>query len=331
MASNVTPIRPRYRPSNDTEGARFMGSFCDYCENDRAFREDPDRGKSCDILARILHYDLKDPEYPFEWTYDDDGQPTCTALQKELTRDKPMLCPPSPAAPTLSTCFRRMQMSSPIQMVRALLEGRKTQARVVMKPQPGNDIDNLGDGKNIVSEGNCITCPFSVGELIWLREQLRCTYSNGVWYAADETNDEIERTNYLSDPRAEELADHYGNRLLDNEVRRIPSICMPRWASRLTLKITDARAEGLQDISEDDAVAEGLRVVKEDDAILWYSGLATEDWGGWSELWQPDDPVAAYRDLWESINGNWDENPWVWVLEFEVIQANVDHVLGQAA
>ena len=77
---------------------------------------------------------------------------------------------------------------------------------------------------------------------------------------------------------------------------------MPRWASRITLEITGVRVERLQEISEADAISEG--------AVQW---------------WQESDrkPVHGlarncFRLLWESINGpgSWDENPWVWVIEF---------------
>ena len=207
---------------------------------------------------------------------------------------------------------------------RRIVNARKSAEGLVLSPGIGYDIASEHQ-ESLAIQGYELTkhddglftvippCPYSQpGDLLWVRESFRNARSGAPIYRAD---------------KAKSMGmDEYSDRH-----KWKSSIYMPRWASRLTLRITDVRVERVQDISEDDAVAEGLRVVKEDDAILWYSGLATEDWGGWSELWQPDDPVAAYRDLWESINGNWDENPWVWVLEFEVIQANVDHVLGQAA
>ncbi len=93
---------------------------------------------------------------------------------------------------------------------------------------------------------------------------------------------------------------------------------MPRWASRITLEITNIRVERLNDISEEDARAEGLK----------YHSLYNE-WGGveahpasrpncpqwrWYEK-----PSEAFKYLWESINGpeSWQENPWVWVIEFK--------------
>ena len=96
-----------------------------------------------------------------------------------------------------------------------------------------------------------------------------------------------------------------------------PSIHMPRWASRLTLRITDVRVQRLQEISEADAIAEGAPDYEEGvDAPPPDEGMA------WSYK-------ASFMRLWESINGldSWAENSWVWCVSFEVIKANVDEVL----
>jgi hypothetical protein len=79
---------------------------------------------------------------------------------------------------------------------------------------------------------------------------------------------------------------------------------MPRWASRITLEITDVRVERLQDISEEDAIAEGVK---------WFSSGAVECPG------MPETPVDAYRSLWEKISGSgsWEKNPWVWCISFK--------------
>lgn len=73
----------KYRPSNGSEGSSFISHWCDRCERDRAFREG--RGDSCSIVANTLVYNVGDPEYPEEWTWDKDGVPICTAfvLDKE--------------------------------------------------------------------------------------------------------------------------------------------------------------------------------------------------------------------------------------------------------
>jgi hypothetical protein len=109
-----------------------------------------------------------------------------------------------------------------------------------------------------------------------------------------------------------------------------PSIHMPRRASRLTLTITDVRVERLQDISEDDAQAEGLVPWSKDGNLTKYGvadpdGMPGSDYPGtwpWRE-WRIS-PVDAYQRLWESINGagSWDANPWVWVVSFTSASAD---------
>jgi hypothetical protein len=113
----------------------------------------------------------------------------------------------------------------------------------------------------------------------------------------------------------------------DGESKWKPSIHMPRCASRLTLKVTDVRIEKVQDITESQAISEGVR----------YHSLYQE-WGG-VEI-HPDshhnatryrwyeNPKDAYKYLWGSIYGNWDCNPYVWVVEFEVIHKNINDVIA---
>lgn len=101
-----------------------------------------------------------------------------------------------------------------------------------------------------------------------------------------------------------------------------PSIFMPRWASRITLEITDVRVERLKDISDGDAMAEGIytELTKEDTAHgdMW---IGTRINGSKCVL-MPGVPQLHYSDLWESINGagSWNANPWVWVVEFKRIE-----------
>ena len=99
-----------------------------------------------------------------------------------------------------------------------------------------------------------------------------------------------------------------------------PSIHMPRWASRLTLELTDVRVERLQDISEQDAVAEGIE----------RCAIGGRAWRIYSKSALPNEgypnPRDSYESLWQSINSrsSWDANPWVWVLAFNVHHGNVD-------
>lgn len=69
----------KYRPSNGTEGMAFTDHFCDRCINQHP---DPDHPKQCMILCRSMCYGVDDPQYPSEWTYGDNGRPTCTSWKK---------------------------------------------------------------------------------------------------------------------------------------------------------------------------------------------------------------------------------------------------------
>lgn len=72
-------MKRKYQPSNGTEGMWFTEKFCDQCLHQDP---NPEGDKHCDIFCRSFVYSVKDPEYPSEWTYDDEGNPTCTNWQK---------------------------------------------------------------------------------------------------------------------------------------------------------------------------------------------------------------------------------------------------------
>ncbi|WP_417834708.1 hypothetical protein [Thalassospira xiamenensis] len=103
----------------------------------------------------------------------------------------------------------------------------------------------------------------------------------------------------------------------ESAMKWTPSIHMPRWASRLTLEITDIRIERLQDISEADARAEGILICE------WEK----DDGDG------PDSLTQCFSWLWESLNGpdSWAANPWVWVVEFRPHLINVDQFIEARA
>jgi hypothetical protein len=202
-------------------------------------------------------------------------------------------------------------------MVRALLNGTKTQTRRVVKFTGPWEVSDLGatGGEWPMredSDGDWYDahCPYGIpGDRLWVRETW------GLWDTLPCQGPEGAQVFYRAtdDKRID----------LRHQLWR-PSIHMPRWASRLTLTITDVRVERLQKISEADAQAEGLVPWSKDGKLTKYGvadpdGMPGSDYPGtcpWRE-WRIS-PVDAYQRLWESINGvgSWDANPWVWVVSF---------------
>jgi hypothetical protein len=78
----------KYRPSTGSEGVWFIGRWCGDCKHDEAFWEDPCSENSCPIVAATFCYEVDDPQYPAEWTYDANGNPICTAFERIGTPDK---------------------------------------------------------------------------------------------------------------------------------------------------------------------------------------------------------------------------------------------------
>ncbi len=213
-------------------------------------------------------------------------------------------------------------------MVRALLEGRKTQTRRIIKPQPPIACDRsivmpasaevafTHDTTMLVYPGNgdWIRCPYGQpGERLWVRETF---YHGDAWYpdrpGLEWKNCHRGELCTWVDYRATYKPDRGEER----DFPWTPSIFMPRWASRITLEIESVRVDRLQEISGDDAITEGVagRTAFED------SGKHYSIPGAPSIVWEHD-PVAVYAQLWESINGpgSWALNPWVWVVTFKKI------------
>lgn len=203
-------------------------------------------------------------------------------------------------------------------MVRAILAGTKTQTRRVVKPQPFRDPSTHGYqwhggaallraeyGDRYVhtdlepmrrAAERC--CPYGQpGDRLWIREtfgvQADCTIGYQKFTSLKLTPSAKERPkiHYRSDNNERAWVEKWR-----------PSIHMHRWASRITLEVTDVRVERLQDISEADAVAEGVK----------------------NSLHLPGGRFASenYCHLWDTINGegSWDTNPWVWVVSFKRIE-----------
>lgn len=212
------------------------------------------------------------------------------------------------------------------EMVRAILDGRKTQTRRPLKWKQTRftEIGEREDGSNWPwsedTEKVCDhwhPCPFgAVGDRIWVRETYQgplFDYEHMESYLEDSSKFEkpdfcIYRADGKPAPEFYDADDnlHCGWR---------PSIHMPRWASRITLEITDVRVERLNGISETDAEAEGINMEALFDSQDCYDCIADHNMTG--------RPTAkgAFKYLWESIYGeeNWQANPWVWVIEFKVV------------
>lgn len=172
-------------------------------------------------------------------------------------------------------------------MVRAILDGRKTQTRRVVNPQPKVVHDFYPDGtletERLFRNGGRIRCPYGVlGDRLWVRET--CYLTAG--------GDDGEP---MCVPPVSYAADGPVSRERYPFVRA--SIHMPRWASRITLEVVDLAVQPLQTISKQDAIAEGV-----------------SEW--------EQDPKGAFRALWDSINAKrapWGSNPWVWAVTFRRI------------
>lgn len=216
------------------------------------------------------------------------------------------------------------------EMVRAILDGRKTQTRRVIKPQPvilNTDLGvmlrwtpNSRKPEEYVAwpadmkphacalQGLLEKCPYGVpGDLLWVREGFRCTGGGswkGVLYRADGGDTAMSFCG-VQDGRAKTIPSDFWPQWdhLVYETRRScewrPSTHMPQWACRLWLKVKSVRVERVQEITESDAICEGV-----------------QGGGGHPDFW-----AGAFRDLWDSINAkrgySWETNPWVWVVEFE--------------
>ncbi|MFA4145455.1 morphogenetic protein [Enterobacter hormaechei] len=203
------------------------------------------------------------------------------------------------------------------EMVRAILDGRKTQTRRIMKNQPAGDypdtpalirsVDGGFQWYGHYGESRIFNCPFgAVGDRIWVRE----TWADAGASAPDL---KLYRANYPA-----HVPTHYENLPPASDIRWTPSIHMPRWASRITLEITGVRIERLNGISEADAEAEGIDMDALADSQDCYDCIAGHNMTG-----RPT-ATGAFKYLWESIYGSdsWRANPWVWVIEFKRIEGD---------
>ena len=194
-------------------------------------------------------------------------------------------------------------------MVRAILEGRKTQTRRVAKPVKHPDLGNLytpgalamgREPQHVIDRA----CPLGQpGDRIYVRETFVQGYKAdleiGVVRDYDEEGNDIPMTTwYRATDGGLTWSDDDG---WETNVPWKPAIHMPKALARIWLEITGVRVERIQEITPDDCIAEGAWPVEQ------------------RELGRGHEAVSAFRELWESTGGDWDANPWVWAIDFKVL------------
>lgn len=216
-------------------------------------------------------------------------------------------------------------------MVRAILDGRKTQTRRVVKPTPPDWIDRFGVS-TFTPEGHLsgrgywrgvpgdegpaekhFRCPYGKpGDRLWVRESFAVPVASWTDYGWEWDGDDGRRLGGER-PKSNQFIKYglaYKADSFDEELFSPwrPSIFMPRWASRITLEVTGVRVERLQDITSAGAIAEG---------ILPYANSQTIDC-------DTPDPRDDFAGLWDRINAKrghpWDTNPWVWSVSFRKVE-----------
>lgn len=196
-------------------------------------------------------------------------------------------------------------------MVRAILEGRKTQTRRIVSPPNGYrwvEIDvgtMVNDGGHKKHITDLRQRHGVVGDRLWVRETTYDVERNGYVGPVFVESDEAEHAAAwgYGEPDDPDYIEPY-------DLRKRPAIHMPRSMARITLEITGVRAERLQTISESDARDEGVTI--EDHHMRGYCAGA----------FRPPS-IRAFHDLWDNLNASrgygWDTNPWVWVVAFRRI------------
>lgn len=240
------------------------------------------------------------------------------------------------------------------EMVRAILDGRKTQTRRIMAPQPADDIERgtfpnpeaIGWKSSLRHKHGSTTahfCPYGKpGDRIWVRE---------TWGVVSHELDEDGRIQpWTPDRPATAIHEmpfgngYYSGHAIyaadgdftwgdddgyeDGRSCWKPSIHMPKAASRILLEITDVRVERLNAISEQDAQSEGVHNEVWDQTVVARNYAVIDEF---FQFWSEDMPHyvemnqlyrSSFRSLWESIYGaeNWQANPWVWVISFKRVE-----------
>lgn len=205
------------------------------------------------------------------------------------------------------------------EMVKAILEGRKTMTRRIIKPQPAHVEVCGGEATLYKDNDNEMKWKYQVGDRLWVKETFVIENDMEYGYSEEELKQwekdrPIKTENGGFDWGIYHLIPHYKATEpepnivpdyvddFDDKTRWSPSIFMPRWASRITLEITGIRVERLQEITPENCLAEGI-----------CGDYTVRD--GWPVL---------FGNLWDSLNAKrgygWSVNAWVWVIEFRLCQ-----------
>ena len=222
---------------------------------------------------------------------------------------------------------RPIMFSAP--MVQALLAGRKTQTRRVLTLRGYQGMTEFGASTtqgfdwhfrrkdmawvDLTASELRASLPYQVGDRLYVRETWRTNYGH------DYFDDDLGRCPRPSDLNPKDAMIEYladGERELGGKTR--VAIHMPRWASRLTLIVTDVRVQRVQSISPADALAEGIPRAANSQSIDC----------------ETPDPRTEFSELWNSLHAEppkrWEDNPWVVAVSFDVVRGNIDE-LAEAA
>lgn len=231
-------------------------------------------------------------------------------------------------------------------MIRAILEGRKTQTRRVILPQPdnpntfgispiwGSGVPKFSDdirlrdkfcihaafNENGQRVDRWLPCPYGQpGDHLWVRETHSIVPATAYRASREENDDTIP---HVVSPDGKDWAVFREGWTRSAPDWR-PSIHMPRWASRLTLEVVNIRVERVRDISEQDAIAEGVEIATSPEDRVYRLTRGNPMWLGYGGALPCVSAQDSFSTLWDSINAkrghSWESNCWVWVVEFKCL------------